>query len=198
MPKRRFDFSPPVHLILTNLPTIRQVRKMLDEKVVTGEIAQYLKYLADHLQETIPKIKTWQSEVDGTELYVFPGTSWQVVKDDHIALCVSMEQCVNPSFYSNEDDPFVGVYVPTWKHRQSFADRLKGLRIPGFEHISDYDNMDSKDEPFPLWSTIRLAHLVRQSRLDLDGLEKALGGRIRRLVAAEAKIAKLISAVRRK
>jgi hypothetical protein len=53
------------------------------------------------------------------------------------------------------------------------------------------------DNSYPHWSNDPLAPLVKQTKLDLDGLEKAIVGRARRLVAREGTISKVISAVRR-
>lgn len=195
MPKRQFEFSPPVQLILTNLPTIRHIQKIFDE-TIRQEVKQFLKHLAVRLQEAIPEVKTWQSEISDETLYVFPGKSWRVVKDDHIAVCLSMQQCIEPAFYNDEDDPFVGLYVPQWRHLQSFTNHLKGFRIPGFEYISDHEEMD---DTYPLWSNVPLTPLVRRpNRLDLDGLEKAILQRVRKLVEKEDKITNLISKVQQK
>ena len=118
-----------------------------------------------------------------------------MVRDNYIAVCIYMAECIEPAFYNDDDDPFVGLYVPEWKHLQSFTNRLKGLRIPGFQHISDYETMD---ESFPLFSIVHLAPFVKQAKLDVDGLEKAMVDRTRKLVAREGKINDLISKVRRK
>lgn len=195
MPKRQFDFSPSVQLILSNLPTIRNVQKLLDEGTVSAEIKQCLKYLAVRLGEEVPEVKDWQSEISGESLYFYPRHHWRVVRDDYIAVCISMDQCIEPAFYNCEDDPFVGLYVPSWKHLQSFTNQLKGLRIPGFEHISGQEALDM-DEHIPLWSRVDLPTIVRQARVDLNGLEKAIIGRARELITREKKISKLILTVR--
>ena len=197
MPKRQFDFSPPVHLILANLPTIRKVQKVLDEGVVTADVKRYLKDVAAILQEACPNLRTWKSKISDSQLYFYPGNGWRVVTDDYIALCFSMFQCIEPSFYSDEDDPFVGLYVPAWKHRQSFTNHLKSLRINGFQHISDEQDMDLEEE-IPLWSTVHLSPLVQHSRVNMDLLQKVIVDRFRKLIAAEEKITRLISRVRRK
>lgn len=191
MPKRQFDFSPSVQLILGNLPTIRKVQELLIEGTVAAEVKRCLKYLEVTLQQACPELKTWKSEINDSELYFYPENAWRVVTDDHIAFCFSMYQCIEPSFYSDEDDPIVGLYVPEWKHRQNFANHLKRFHIAGFQHTSD-------DDCFPLWSTVHLGPLVKQSKLSLDLLERAIVQRFRRLVGAEAKISKLISVVRQK
>jgi hypothetical protein len=87
--------------------------------------------------------------------------------------------------------------VPEWKHLHGFTNHLKGLHIPGFEHISDHKESDLV-ENIPLWSTVHLAPLVKQAKLDLDGLAKAMVDRIGKLVAEEEKITKLISKVRQR
>jgi len=191
MPKRQFEFSPSVQLILINLPTIRKVQKILDEETVTAEVKQFLKYLAVRLPEEVPEVRAWQSDLSSETLYLFPGKSWRVVKDDHIAVCISLGQCTEPAFYSDEDDPF---YVPQWKHLDSFTNHLKELRIPDFEHIGNRN--DVYDENYPLWSYVYLAPLVKQSTLDTDGLEKGIVGRVRKLVAKEEKITNFISTLR--
>jgi len=197
MPKRQFDFSPSVDLILANLPTIRKVQKVLDEGVVTADVKRYLKDVAVILQEAWPKLRTWKSQISDLQLYFYPSNDWRVVTDDSIALCFSMYQCIEPSFYNDEDDPFVGLYVPNWKHRRNFAGHLKSLRITGFQHISEEQGIDSDDD-IPLWSTVHLAPLVQHSRVNMDLLQEAIVDRFRKLVAAEAKITRLISLVRRK
>src|ERR1700690_1433985 len=159
MPKRQFEFSPPVELLLTNLPTIREVQKAL--VLLKQEVNQFLKQLEKRLVDAIPELKTGESELSGEALYLFPGPKWRVVKADHVAVCVFMHQCVEPASYDDEDDPFVGLYVPEWKHLEGFTNRLKQFRIPGFEHISDHEDLD---EQYPLWSTVPLAPLVRRGK----------------------------------
>jgi hypothetical protein len=195
VPKRRFEFSPSVQVFLTNLPTIRKVQKMLDEGTVTADVKRWLKYLAVRLQEEIPGVKTWQSEISNGALFLSPRKSWRVVRDNGISVCISMADCIEPAFYNEDDDPFVGLYVPEWKHLQSFTNRLKAFRIPGFQHISGYD---TRVENFPLLSIVHLVPFVNQARLDVNRLEKAMVDRTRKLVAREGRINDLISKVRRR
>ena len=200
MPKREFDFLPPVRLILTHLPTIRKIDTIYNDGMLTAELERFLKHLAVRIREEIPEVNTWESEIPCEALFFFPGKSWRVVKDDHIAVCVHMQQCVEPEFNNDVDDPFVGLYVPKWKHLQSFTNHLKGLHIPGFEHISEHEESDMIDNfrQYPLWSTVHLTPLVKQSTLDVDGLERAIVDRVRKLVVKEDKITTLISKLRPK
>jgi hypothetical protein len=199
MPKRHFHFSPSVELMLVNLPTIRQIQKILDDELLALEVKQFLKQLAIRLSEELPEIKHWDSKISDYELFLSPIRGWTVVKEDYIAVCFSMYQCVQPAYYGDRDDPFVGLYVPAqWKHIQKFTSALKRFRIPGFKHISDVENQDEMDVGYPLWSTVHMPALVKQGNLDLDGLEKAIIDRTRRLVAKEGKISDLISKLRRR
>jgi hypothetical protein len=200
MPKRQSDFSPSVNLFLTNLPTIRQIQRLLDENTIKTAVKAFLKHLEDRLPDELPAISTWQSKITGESLFLFPNQGWRVVKDDHIKVCVSMDTCIEPGFYNEMDDPMVGLYVPSkWKHIQSFTNGLKRFRIPDFEHISEHKDIHEElDESYPFWSTVPLATLIMQKTLDVDGLERAMIDRARRLVAKEEKISKLISTLRRR
>jgi hypothetical protein len=191
-----FEFSPSVQLVLTNLPTIRQILKLLDEGTIKEDVERFLKHMEMRLREDVPEVNTWESEISDQSLYLYPGKGWRVVKGDHIAICVYMEQCVEPCFYDNEDDPMVALYVPDWKDRPKFTAGLGRLRIPGFEHISSREDIET--EYYPLWSTVHVAPLVKESTLDVDGLEKAIVDRARKLVAKEGAITNLISKLREK
>jgi hemerythrin superfamily protein len=114
-----------------------------------------------------------------------------------MAVCFYMEQCITPCFYNSEDDPMVALYVPKWQHRRDFIKRLREFRLPTFEHIGDHAEIEEENY-YPLWSTVHLAPHVNHSRLDLDGIEKTILNRVKRLIAVEGKISDLILEVRHK
>lgn len=178
--------------MITNLPTIRQIQQVFGDGTVQNDIKRFLRHLLDRLPEAVPELRDWEPEISGNSLYFCPSRSWHVVKHDYIAVCIYMEQLLQPAFFGEEDDPMVTLYVPKeWKHSRGFEHGLQNSLPAGFTHRAGNEEFA---EEYPIWKTVFLKPFVKQNKLDINGFEKSIVGRTRALVAKQEAIDKLIVA----
>jgi hypothetical protein len=193
MAKRSFGFTEEAELVLCNLPTVREIQHVCAE-LLPKETTRFLKHLEVVFQDQVEPLSEWKSDIDSNILYFWPGTSWEVIKNDCIAVFISVDQLVEPAFYSDEDDPYVGLYIPAkWKHASRVVDLLRPIVPSSFKQIDS----DEFDENYPFWSTVRLTPLTNRGTLMLDRIEHELMSRVAKLVDLRPRIDRVIQRVKK-
>ena len=161
--------------------------------MLDGELKQFIKHLATQLLSLIPELKSWEPcQLLEHDFYFVPDRTWKVVKDDNIAICFVASTLLEPSFYTDEDDPYVGLYVPpSWSKSARFNESLKKVLPQGFTHA------DSEPE-YPVWATISTRPHVKRNSFDPDGFGKDVVAMMKKLVARREKISALITELKKK
>lgn len=158
MVNETFEFSPRVGLILSNIKTVREIRRVLDDEGIT-EITRFLKYIGDNLKEKVPDIDSWKLVFHETGVSIFPGDQWKVLDDDSITITIEFNR-MDP--LDLEGDPWVGLYVPeNWPQIKLFKERLiKALPW-------DFKNYWEKPEDsWPIWAWVKYEHHAKDDNFD--------------------------------
>jgi hypothetical protein len=188
MTNETFEFSPRVSLILANLKTVREVRKVLEEEG-KAEIKRFLKHIRDNLRGRVPDIQPWELVIKNNSIFVYPSDQWKVLDDDYIAISIDFSFGMKPL----EGDPWVGLYVPrTWPQGKMFNEKLNKALPKGF-----MNEWDEPEDEWPIWGWVKYENYAKGDSFDINGFLQDVAELISKLVRIKGTIDSILNQIQR-
>lgn len=157
MINNKFKFSPKFELVMSNLKIIKEINEVHKTEGKT-EMLKFLKYIGDNLKEIIPDIQSWELDIEGDTIDIYPNDQWKV-SDENI--CISIEI----SFKPLNSNSWIGLYVPdNWSQSKQFIEKLSTSLPKGF-----IEEWDEPEDEFPILSYIEYENYANGESFDYIG-----------------------------
>jgi len=126
-------------------------------------------------------------------VWLHPKKNWMVPSKDSVAVVVSLADPLG----DDEQDSWVGLYIPSWKLRERFAELLRTImpKAKEWKHVANSEPGETTVE-FPVFRWIRYADFSGRDGFDITSFFQAISEAVSELVQRESAINQIFDKVR--